>query len=148
MSYKWREHNRQTFKDVDSLRVQLLASFRGFLFNWSRVWGLTLVTPSLCSLVFFSLVINFSFVLFFFIPCTCVVWGEDKMRWCLGSKEDFDIKSFYGLLRGSSSITFSLEKYLGCEGSTSCLFFVWTTTWGKVLTTNHLRKRGFTIMDC
>lgn len=51
-----------------------------------------------------------------------MVWGEDKMRWCLGSKEDFDIKSFYGLLRGSSSITFSLEEYLGCEGSTSCLF--------------------------
>ena len=66
-----------------------------------------------------------------------MVWGEDKMRWCLGSKEDFDIKSFYGLLRGSNSITFSLEEYLGCEGSTSCLFFVWTTTWGKVLTTNH-----------
>ena len=32
--------------------------------------------------------------------------GRDKMRWCLGSKGDFDIKSFYGALRGSSSITF------------------------------------------
>ena len=37
----WREHNRQTFKDVDSSRVQLLASFSGSLFNWSQVWGLT-----------------------------------------------------------------------------------------------------------
>ena len=32
--------------------------------------------------------------------------GGDKMRLCLGSKGDFDIKSFYGALRASSSITF------------------------------------------
>ena len=53
----------------------------------------------------------------------------DKMRWCLGSKGDIDIKSFYGALRGSSSITFPwkgvkaprhvffcLDNYMG-EGS-------------------------------
>ena len=51
------------------------------------------------------------------------------MRWCLGSQGDIDIKSFYGALRGSSSITFPwkgvkaprhvffcLDNYMG-EGS-------------------------------
>ena len=73
--------------------------------------------------------------------------GRDKMRWCSGSKGDFDIKSFYGALRGSSSITFPWKSIWGVKAPRRVLFFVWTTTWGKVLTTDHLRKRGCTIMD-
>ena len=54
------------------------------------------------------------------------VEGVDKMRWCLGSKGDFDIKSFYDALRGSSSITFpwksiwfvkALRRVIFCLGS-------------------------------
>ena len=37
----WREHNRRTFEDMDSLEDQLLASFSGSLFDWFRAWGLT-----------------------------------------------------------------------------------------------------------
>ena len=37
----WRERNWRTFENMDSSDDQLLASFSGFLFNWSRAWGLT-----------------------------------------------------------------------------------------------------------
>ena len=37
----WRERNRRTFEDMDSSDDQLLASFSGSLFDWSRAWGLT-----------------------------------------------------------------------------------------------------------
>ena len=36
-----REQNRRTFEDMESLDDQLLASFNGTLFDWSRTWGLT-----------------------------------------------------------------------------------------------------------
>ena len=36
-----RERNQRTFEDVESLGDQLLASFIGYWFDWSRAWGLT-----------------------------------------------------------------------------------------------------------
>ena len=73
--------------------------------------------------------------------------GGDKMRRGLGLKGDFDIKSFYGALRGTSSITFPWNSIWGVKAPCCVSFFVWTVAWGKVLTTNHLRKRGCIIMD-
>ena len=37
----WRERNRRMFEDMESSDNQLLASFSGLLFDWSRAWGLT-----------------------------------------------------------------------------------------------------------
>ena len=37
----WRERNWRTFEDMESIEDQLLASFSGSLFDWSRAWGLT-----------------------------------------------------------------------------------------------------------
>lgn len=36
-----REHNQWTFEDLDRSNDQLLASFSGSVFDWSRAWGLT-----------------------------------------------------------------------------------------------------------
>ena len=36
----WKERNWQTFVDMESTDDQLLASFSGSLFDWSRAWGL------------------------------------------------------------------------------------------------------------
>ena len=49
--------------------------------------------------------------------------GGDKMRRGLGLKGDFDIKSFYGALRGSSSITFPLKSIWGVRAPHRFLFF-------------------------
>ena len=51
----WKEWNQRTFEDLDSSSDQMLASFSGTLFDWSRAWGLTSSEslPSfLCSLSF------------------------------------------------------------------------------------------------
>ena len=37
----WRECNWWTFENMDSLDNQLIASFSGSLFDWSRAWRLT-----------------------------------------------------------------------------------------------------------
>ncbi|XP_050249419.1 uncharacterized protein LOC126696758 [Quercus robur] len=37
----WRERNWRTFEDLDSSDDQLLASFSGSLFDWSRGWEIT-----------------------------------------------------------------------------------------------------------
>ncbi|KAL0006957.1 hypothetical protein SO802_008459 [Lithocarpus litseifolius] len=37
----WKERNGRTFEDMESSDDQLLASFSGTLFDWSRAWGLT-----------------------------------------------------------------------------------------------------------
>ena len=36
----WRERNWRTFEDMESSDDQLLASFSGSFFAWSRAWGL------------------------------------------------------------------------------------------------------------
>ena len=46
----WKEQNRQTFKDLDSSEDQMLASFSGTVFNWSRAWGL-MSSDSLASFI-------------------------------------------------------------------------------------------------
>ena len=57
----WRERNWRTFEDMDSSDDQLLASFSGSLFDWSRAWGLTSSVLSLCSLAPFLVISIFSF---------------------------------------------------------------------------------------
>ena len=57
--------------------------------------------------------------------------GGDKMRRGLGLKGDFDIKSFYGALRGSSTITFPWKSIWGVKAPCCVSFFVWTTAWGE-----------------
>ena len=47
-----------------------------------------------------------------------------RMRWCLGLKGEFDTKSFYEVVLLFGQVA-----------------------WAKILTDDHLRKRGFTIMD-
>ena len=63
----WRERNRRTFEDMESSDDQLLASFNGFLFDWSRVWDSPLVIPSLCSLALSCVISINSFPFFFFL---------------------------------------------------------------------------------
>ena len=37
----WKERNRRTYEDMESSDDQLLASFNGTLFDWSRAWRIT-----------------------------------------------------------------------------------------------------------
>ena len=66
----WRERNRRTFEDMENSDDQLLASFSGSLFDWSRAWGLTssyslpvFLSSLLCNQYLF---LSFFFILFLF----------------------------------------------------------------------------------
>ena len=60
----WRERNRRMFEDMDSLDDQLLASFSGTLFDWSRAWGLTSSDslPMLLSSLLYTYFLSFLFL--------------------------------------------------------------------------------------
>ena len=38
----WRERNNRTFKDKEQSLPKLVELFYGLLFDWARVWGLTM----------------------------------------------------------------------------------------------------------
>ena len=58
-------HNWRTFEDMESSDDQLLASFSGSLFDWSRAWGLT-TSDSLHMFLSFLLCNQYLFPSFFF----------------------------------------------------------------------------------
>jgi hypothetical protein len=55
----WREGNRHTFEDEEHSMTKLLELFYGLLFDWARVWGLTLEK----SLAAFVVSLSFSQIL-------------------------------------------------------------------------------------
>ena len=68
----WRERNRRTFEDMDCSDDQLLASFSGTLFDWSRAWRLTSSDslPMFLSSLLWTLFLFFLSLLHsFFSPC-------------------------------------------------------------------------------
>ena len=50
-------------------------------------------------------------------------------------------------LKGSSSTIFPCKSIWGMKAPHPVSFFVWTTTWGKILIGENLRGRAFTIVD-
>ena len=73
--------------------------------------------------------------------------NEDRMRWKLTKNGDFDIHSFYNKLRGPLSIIFPWKCIWKVKTPRRVSFFIWTTTWDKILTNDNLRGRGFDFVD-
>ena len=71
----------------------------------------------------------------------------DCMRWKLMKNGDFDIRSFYNKLRGSSSIGFPWKGIWKVKAPRRVSFFVWISTWDKILIGDNLQSRGFEFVD-
>ena len=71
----------------------------------------------------------------------------DRMRWKLTKNGDFDIRSFYNELRGSSSIVFPWKGIWKVKALQCVSFFIWTTIWDKILTGDNLWGRGFDFVN-
>ena len=54
---------------------------------------------------------------------------------------DFDIRSFYNELGGSSSTMFPWKGIWKVKAPRRVSFFIWTAIWDKILTGNNLRGR-------
>ena len=71
----------------------------------------------------------------------------DRMRWKLMKNGDFNIRSFYHKLRGSSSAVFPWKGIWKVKAPRHVSFFVWIATWDWILTGNNLWVRGFDFVD-
>lgn len=91
-----------------------------------------------------DLVAAFHHLLDFHIPLKV---DGDWARWRLKKNVEFDIHSFYNALRGSNSVNFLCKSIRGVKAPQRVSFFVWTVVWGKILTCDNLRERGYTIVD-
>ena len=60
---------------------------------------------------------------------------------------DFDIRSFYNKLRGSSSVVFPRTVIWKVKAPQRVSFFVWIVAWNKILTGDNLRLGGFDFVD-
>lgn len=92
------------------------------------------------------MIVNWRWLWIFFIFWSLIV-GGDWVQWRLKKNWDFDIYSYYNALRGSSSVIFPCKGIWGMKAFPRVSFFVWMVAWGKILTGENLRRRGFTIMD-
>jgi hypothetical protein len=55
----------------------------------------------------------------------------------------FDIKSFYNALRDFHPMRFPWKAIWGVHTPRKISFYVWAATWGRILTDDNLKQRGF-----
>ena len=71
----------------------------------------------------------------------------DHMGWKLTKNGDFDIQSFYNKFRSPLPILFPWKGVWKVKAPWRVSFFVWTTVWDKILTSDNLRGRGIDFVD-
>lgn len=59
----------------------------------------------------------------------------------------FPVKSFYSALEGSSTVSFLKSIIWSPFVPTKVGFFAWKATWGKALTLDQLKKRGWALWN-
>uniref|UniRef100_A0A2N9FC99 Reverse transcriptase domain-containing protein n=1 Tax=Fagus sylvatica TaxID=28930 RepID=A0A2N9FC99_FAGSY len=67
----------------------------------------------------------------------------DKLVWGPGRKGIFDSRSFYHVLHTPQKIYFPWKGIWGLKAPPRVAFFMWTVAWGRILTCDNLKKRGF-----
>ncbi|KAF5442537.1 hypothetical protein F2P56_035184 [Juglans regia] len=72
--------------------------------------------------------------------------GEDKLYWRPSKKGVFTACSFYHSLHVHNSVSFPWKSIWNTKAPLKAAFFVWTATWGKILTIDNLRKRGIIVL--
>jgi hypothetical protein len=71
--------------------------------------------------------------------------SADKMRWCLNRQGVFDSRSYFQALHAPGVVAFPWKIIWGVKSPRRVAFFMWTVAWGRILTCDNLRKRGFVL---
>ena len=69
------------------------------------------------------------------------------MRLKLTKNRDFNIRSFYDKLHGSSFVVFPWKGIWKVKATWRVSFFVWTAACDRILMGDNLRVRGFDFVD-
>ena len=72
---------------------------------------------------------------------------EDRVRWKEAKDGIFSVKSFYSVMEGSSIVLFPNNIIWSPCALFKVGFFAWEASWGKVLTLNQLKKRGWSLSN-
>ena len=70
-----------------------------------------------------------------------------RMRWKLMKDRDFNIRSFYHKLRGSSFMVFPYKGIWKVKAPRHVSFFVWIASQDTILMGDNLQSRGFNFVD-
>jgi hypothetical protein len=71
--------------------------------------------------------------------------GVDKLVWRSYRKGIFDSRSFYHVLHVPTEICFPWKSIWGVKAPHRVAFFMWMVAWGRILTCDNLKKRGFVL---
>ncbi len=72
--------------------------------------------------------------------------GPDGLRW-KGCKDGvFASRSFYDLLNVRPVVPFPWKSIWAAKAPSQVSFFIWTATWGRILTCDNLMRRGYTMV--
>ena len=72
---------------------------------------------------------------------------EDTIRWVEAKNGMFSIKSMYNVLQQRSVISFPWKCIWKNCVQPKVSFFAWEASWGKILTFDQLKRRGFSLTN-
>ena len=72
---------------------------------------------------------------------------EDKILWKETKSGEFFVKSLYGALEMRNATPFPWNIMWNPCVSSKVGFFAWEASWGKVLTLDQLKRRGWTLAN-
>jgi hypothetical protein len=71
----------------------------------------------------------------------------DKICWIPSKGNKFEVRSYYQVLTTSTGSLFPWKSIWRVKALLRVAFFVWTTTLGKILTLDSIRKRNMVVVD-
>ena len=76
-----------------------------------------------------------------------ILEDEDMVRWMETKDRTFSTKSFYKVLKPGSSVLFPMKIIWKSCVQPKVSFFTWEASWGKVLTLDQVKKRGWALAN-
>jgi hypothetical protein len=73
--------------------------------------------------------------------------ADDRLVWNLSKRGLFEVKSYYEVLNRKDALPFLWKSIWRVKAPAREAFFVWTTTLGKILTHDNLRKRSVVVIE-
>uniref|UniRef100_A0A2N9GR69 Reverse transcriptase zinc-binding domain-containing protein n=1 Tax=Fagus sylvatica TaxID=28930 RepID=A0A2N9GR69_FAGSY len=71
--------------------------------------------------------------------------APDGLHWKLCKDGVFASRSFYYALNARMGVSFPWKSIWMVKAPPRVAFFIWTTTWGRILTCDNLMRRGYTM---
>uniref|UniRef100_A0A2N9EHD8 Reverse transcriptase zinc-binding domain-containing protein n=1 Tax=Fagus sylvatica TaxID=28930 RepID=A0A2N9EHD8_FAGSY len=72
--------------------------------------------------------------------------APDGLTWKCSKAGVFDSRSFYEVLNDRPGVVFPWKSIWKAKAPPRVAFFIWSMAWGKILTSDNLMHRGYTMV--